>query len=234
MKKILTFLALLCVLNLLATAGLVGYLAATDRLDMPKLHTIADLLRHKGSPERLREQASEIIEPPPATAPATAPASRPALADVGLERGPVTAQERLDYARQAMEQERLQLENEAQDLRHRQELLLQLQAQVEAKLRKIEETKKAFEDELAKASSKDNDAGFQKTLALYSELKPKQVKDLFVGMQPDVVVRFMQAMPPDQAAKIIIEFKTLEEKAFINGVLERLRGSGTNSASAKP
>ncbi len=232
MKKIATFLALLCVINALALAGLVGFLMATGRLDKTKAQSIADLLRHQGTPKKLRLQLADILEPAtmPATAPATGPASQfPPLANQ-TDAGPATAEERIDFARQVMEQRRLVLDNEAQDLRHQHELLVQMKEDVETKAKKIIADKKAFEESIAKTGTKSDEESFQKTMALYDELKPKQIKDLFMGMPVELVARYMGAMAPDQAAKIIGEFKTPPERTFISSVLDRLRTAGTDSA----
>src|SRR5437763_912215 len=80
--------------------------------------------------------------------------------------------------RQAMEQERIQLEAEAQKLRDRQEMLNKLQASLEAERKKFEDAKKAFAPKVAGADDKVKAENFQKMLALYDELKTKQVKDL--------------------------------------------------------
>lgn len=130
-----------------------------------------------------------------------------------------------------MEQERLRLEMEAQDLRHRQELLERLQAKIEGDRKKVEEDRKAFEQAVALAASGTGEETFQKTLALYDELKPKQLKDLFIPMGDELAARYLGAMAADRAAKIIAEFKTAEERAFILTVLERLRENGTAHAS---
>ena len=229
MKKLFTFIMMICLLNLLALAGLVGYLLATGRLDKPKALVISDLLRHPGTPKDLRTQVAELFEPPPATAPATGPASRPALA---LSEGPATAEERIDFARQAMEQERLRLDAEKQNLRHEHELLERLQAKIDTDRKKVDDDRKAFEQSVTQTAAKGNEEAFARTLALYDELKPKQLKDLFLPMPQDLVAKYLGAMEPERAAKIISEFKTEPERSFMNAVLKRLRETGTDSASA--
>ncbi len=235
MKKLASFVGVLAALNLLALIALVAFLAATGRLDGAKAHAIADLLRHQNTPPTLRDQLDDLLENTvPATAPAatsTAPASRPA--DLA---GPLaaSAEDRLAFARQAMEQERLRLETQAQELQHRQELLDRQQAAFALKLASLEKDKKQFDDRVAAATAKASDEGFQKTLALYDELKPTQLKDLFVTMPAPTVAEFLLAMDPSRAGKIIGEFQTPQEQAFISTVLERIRTSGTNSASTPP
>jgi hypothetical protein len=130
-----------------------------------------------------------------------------------------------------MEQERLALEAQAQDLRHRQDLLEKLQADITAKLALIEEAKKASEPKAATAESLAKAENFQKSLALYDELKAKQVKDIFTeNKDPDLAAKYLATMESSRAAKIIGEFKSPEERAFIATVLDRIRTNGTGRA----
>jgi len=46
---------------------------------------------------------------------------------------------------------------------------------------------------------------------------------VFFGLEDDTVMRYLQAMQPRTASKIIKEFKTPEELARIATVLERIR-----------
>jgi hypothetical protein len=236
MKKVMQFLTMLCVLNILVIAGLAGYLVATGRLDKQKGGTIVDLLRHQGTPDKFRETVYDILEPVAATAPASQPATAPgALADDHGPQAGASAQERIAFARQMMEQERLSLENEAQELRHRQELLVALQADVSAKLKKIEDAKKESEPKAATAESKIREENFQKTLALYDELKPRQIKDLFLkNNNPEMVASYLVAMEPSRAAKILGEFKSPEEQQFVALVLDRIRNHGISAANVNP
>lgn len=236
MKKIMQFLTMLCILNLFMAAGLVGYLVATGRLDKEKGGAIVDLLRHKGTPEKFRETLFDILDPVAATAPASQAATAPGnLADDGGPKSGASAQQRIAFARQMMEQERLALENEAQELRHRQELLLALQADVQVKLKKIEEAKKEAEPKAATAESKAREENFQKTLAVYDELKTRQIKDIFLkNNDPDLAASYLVAMDPSRAAKVIGEFKTPDEQQFVTLVLDRIRNRGTGSAIGNP
>jgi hypothetical protein len=231
MKKIASFLGLLAVFNVLAVAALIGFLVATGRLDGNKARAISDLLRHKGAPTGLREQLADLLEPTaPATAPAaTAPAASQPASDVPLA---ASAQERIEFARQAMEQDRLRLETQAQELQHWQELLEREQAAFALKVAALERDRKVFDERVAATTARTKDESFQKSLALYDELKPTQIKDLFMGMPAPVVADFLLAMDPSRAGKIIGEFQTPPEQTFIATVLERIRASGTNSASA--
>ena len=240
MKKMASFISILCIVNVLMLAGIAGYLWATNRLNKPKAQTIADMLRQPGAPEGLRAKVFDIMAPAPATATAprsatgTAPATRNGL--TGLE--PATAQERIDYLQKVLEEERLRLENEAQKVRQQQDLLVEKQAKLDAELKKLAQDKKVYEQSLAATTTQSDAAGFQKSLDLFAELKAKQVKDLLTSMPVDQVARYLAAMEPDRAAKILAEFKSADEKVLLNQALDRIRGvssvSGTRAASTLP
>jgi flagellar motility protein MotE (MotC chaperone) len=236
MKKIGSLISVICIINILMLAGLVGFLWGTGRLNKPKAQAIADLLRQPGAPQGLREKVYEIMAPSTQTKPATssAPATRASLADAD----PASAQERIDYMQKVLEEERLRLESEAQNLHQQQELLASKQNQLDLDRRLLNDQKRAYEQTIAGATTQSDAAGFQKSMALFDELKPKQVKDLLVVMPPDQIARYFAAMEPDRAAKIIAEFKSTTEKDLLTRVLDKVRGTssapGTGAASTSP
>src|SRR6476659_3103741 len=112
MKKIASFLSLLCLFNVVALAGLILFLVATGRLDKPKFQAIADMLGHQGTPANYREQLFEILVPQtgPAAASANATSTRPLPLALNPN-APASGDERIDYVSQAMEQQRIRLES---------------------------------------------------------------------------------------------------------------------------
>jgi hypothetical protein len=146
--------------------------------------------------------------------------------------GPATALERIDYVKRILDEERLRLEAEAQNLLHERNSLVEKERQLQDLKNKLDQQQKAYEQTLTAASTQSDTAGFQKTMALFDALKPKQVKDLLVVMPPQEMARYLSAMESDRAAKIIAEFKTADELKLLHGVLEKVRGvSGTGAAS---
>lgn len=229
MKKFLTVVILL---NLMMAFGLAGFLLATGRLDKQKMGTILDLLRHRGSPEGLRTQVAGILEPGPATAPATQheePTTRSLAA--ASTTAAASASDRIAYAQQAIEQERLRLEREAQDLLQRQKLLETQRQEFDARQTQFDDLKKAYEAEVAATKTRLQKESFTRTLSLYGELKPRQVKEIFQGLEPQTVVDYLQAMDSEQATRIIAEFKTPAERKFIGQILERMRTPGMGPAN---
>jgi hypothetical protein len=240
MKKFGMLISMICIINVLMLLGLGGFLWGTGRLNKPKAQTIADMLRQPGNPEGLRTKVYEIMAPPTTQAaqsrPTSGPATTTATSLTGLE--PATAQERIDYLQKVLEAERLRLESEAQKLREEQELLVAKQNQLDLERKTLADQKKAYEQMVAGATTKSDAAGFQKSMEIFDQLKPKQVKDLLMTMPADQIARYITAMEPDRAAKVVGEFKNTGEKDALKEALDRVRGvttaSGTSAASTQP
>jgi hypothetical protein len=229
MKKIVSFIGLLAVLQVLMLLGLGGYVLASGRLDKEKATTILALLRHTGTPDGLHEHVDLILDPPAATEAAAPAATQKSSGPLDADHA-ASAADRLAYAQQAVDALRLQLDQQEQELRHRQELLDGQRASLDEKFVELDARKKAFDDAMAAEEAKQKDENFTRAAALYDELKPKQIRDIFMGLPPDVVVRYIKAMDTERAGKIIAEFKTPEEQRFISEVLEKIRIDGTEHA----
>jgi len=240
MKKLGTFISVICIINVLMLAGFVGFLFGTGRLDKPKAQAIGDMLKQPGTPEGLRAKLYDIMTPAAATQtrPATTSAPATGLATGSVEVTPATAQERIDYVQKVLEQERLRLETETQKLHQQQELVLEKMRQLETSKGELEKQRKEYEQKLASADTQSDKAGFDKSMAIFDELKPKQIKDLLMSMPPADVARYISTMEPDRAAKVMAEFKSPDEKAIIGGVLDKVRGakdsSGMGAATGTP
>ncbi|HVT80673.1 MAG TPA: hypothetical protein VHM90_08445 [Phycisphaerae bacterium] len=226
-------------MNLLVLAGFLGFLAATGRLDKAKALTISDILKQQGAPEKLREKVYDIMSPASQPATGTAPATQHELGTGDeVAGGPATAQERLDYLQKLLEAERLRLDNQKQALDQRQESLRQQQALLEGARQDLAHQKEVFEAKVAATSNTKDQSGFQKTMELFAELKPKQVKDLLATMSTDDIAKYITTMEPDRAASVIAEFKTGSDKETISVVLDKIRGgtrpAGTGAASGTP
>jgi len=236
MKKLMSFVSTVAVLNLLILAGFLGFLAATGRVDKVKALAISDILKQPGSPEKFREKVYDIMSPASQPATATAPATQHELG-IGDETAvtPASAQDRLDYMQKLLESERLRLDNQKQALDQRQQALVAQQALLDAARAELEGQKKAFETKIAAASDVKDQSGFQKTMGLFAELKPKQVKDMLSTMGTEDIAKYLTSMEPDRAASVMAEFKTDSEKTILNGVVDKIRGTtrpaGTGAAS---
>jgi hypothetical protein len=77
-----------------------------------------------------------------------------------------------------------------------------------------------------------DDKGFQDSLALYNTMPGKQVKTIFMSLDDATVQQYLQSMTPRSAGRIVKEFKTPEETARIERVLERMRQAEQDTSAA--
>jgi hypothetical protein len=220
MKKMFTVLVLALAINFIAAAGGVQWLYSSGHLDKSRLKQIKEVL----------------FPPPPPPAPvqpnldaqaATRPSLR--LEEMMAKLTGRSAAEQVDYIQHTFDAQMLQLDR-------RQRELADLQRQVDLANQKLAQDRQAFEQQQQalvareqEASKLETDKGFQDTLALYTAMPTKKVKDIFVTLSEDTVEHYLEAMEPRTAAKIIKEFKTPAETAFIQRVLERMRMSQATS-----
>jgi len=93
----------------------------------------------------------------------------------------------------------------------------------------IEQDRKDITNRQQQDLKQASDKGFQDSLQLYSSMPPKSVKTIFLTLDDKVVQQYLEAMPPRSANKIIKEYKTPEELARIQKVLERMRTAATTT-----
>lgn len=215
MKKLWGVFVLTLALNFLAVGVAVAYLYNDGRLDRKRLDAIKLLLY-----------------PPPPTQPA---ASQPAdersaepvlrLGELLEQKSGLSTGEQLLFLQQTFDSRMAELDR-------RQRELLDLRRQVDlangavARDRTaLEAEKKALADREQLAARLASDQGFQDSLKLYKSMPAKQVKQAFMTMDDETVRRYLQAMEPRGAAKIVREFKNPDEMRRIQQVIDQMRGS---------
>lgn len=218
-KKLMGVIVGVLALNFLAVSGGVGYLVATKKLDKEKVQVIR-----------------QIIIGAPTTAPSTQPAAEAPTTQQSAEdapmlrldallarvsRRPVTEQlvvVRAELDAQAatverrmreVDDQRMQIASAREEVRKEREKLALQQQQLDAA--QAEQTKLA------------TDTGFQKTLELYATLPAKKVKGIFMNLEDDTVVRYLQAMDAGRAGSVLKEFKTPAETSRAQLLLEKMR-----------
>jgi hypothetical protein len=224
MKKLLTAITATLALNFLAVAGGVGYLAKTGRLDREKVFAIKDMLFPKPAPEQ------------PATQPAADPTTQPTLRleELLRQRTGYTAGEQVEFIRQAFDAQAVQLDRRTRELQDLQRQIDLAKAQVARDREQLDAEQKALRQREQRETQQASDKGFQDSLALYQSMPGKQVKAIFMGLSDEVVIRYLQAMPPSTAKKVIKEFKTPEETARIQAVMEKMRQAQAFGATPPP
>ena len=216
MKKLWNVFVLVLAINFIAVVVAVGYLYSDGRIDRKRIDAIKLLLY-----------------PPPATQPA---ASQPAdvrgaepvlrLGELLEHKSGLSANEQLEFLQQTFDARMAELDR-------RQRELIDLQRQVDMANGTLARDRSALEAEKKQVVDREQlaaklaaDQGFQDSLELYKTMPPKQVKQSFMSMDDETVKRYLQAMEPRGATKIIREFKTADELARIQRVIDQMRGAG--------
>ena len=224
MKKLFLVLVLTLALNFLAMAGGVGYLFQSGQLNKAKIKQIKD----------------EVFAPPaPPAAPAPAAIPRKGtdfqnnLTTLMSNQGGRSALDQVEFLRRTFDAQMLELDQrqrQVADLQRQVDLANQKLAVDRAALDKREKALAAREQQ---AQRLQGDSGFQSSLSLYTAMPAKQVKSIFMTLGEQTVQQYLQAMDTRTAGKIIKEFKSADETAFIQRVLERIRQSQVSSTDGK-
>jgi hypothetical protein len=221
MKKIFFVLVLTLAMNFLAVGGAVGFLFQSGRLDKARIAKVR-----------------EIIFPPPGAASTTRPSASarvPQPLDLAnlLDRHPGTVIEQVDFIRKTVDTQMLELDR-------RQRELADLKGQVDLANQKLAADRAALDQREKDLVTREqaterlqSDTGFQNSLAIYTAMPAKQVKTIFMSLGEPTVQQFLTAMDTRTAGKIIKEFKTPDETAFIQRVLERIRQAQVSVTDGK-
>ncbi|MBM4108075.1 MAG: hypothetical protein FJ255_04595 [Phycisphaerae bacterium] len=262
MKGLWPALGLFGVLNTLLAGGLVGYLAATDRLDQRRVHEVRALFK-----ETLAERsAREGKEKADAEAGARADA-----AEARRTAPPVTTDERI-------ESERASVRVEDQRLRRLRDEIELMRAALMQERELLDRQRIAFEKEQGLAVDQrrgraelEQGVQFKKAVGVLQAVKPPEAKALLMGVlrdglmpdaaaptgsspltanapaasapaasapQPpdaarlDMVVSYLNAMQERTRAKVIGEFLK-DDPALASELLERLRRRGQIARAAE-
>lgn len=219
MKKLGYVLVLTLAINFLAMAGGVGWLFQTGRLDRAKALAIRELLFPPPAPAAPTTQPTDV--------PATQPIIK--LEELLAKHAGLPAAEQLAYIRQSFDSQMAQLERAYRGLVDLQRQVELAQKQLAADRVALDKQRKELETREKQAQVLASDQGFQDTLALYQSMPAKQVKSMFMTMEDQMVVQYLQAMEGRAAARITKEFKTPEELDRLKRIMEKLRTTQANA-----
>lgn len=212
MRTLWNVLVLALAANFLLLAGGVGWLYQSGHLDRQRVVAIRQMLFPPPQP------------PKPTSQPAVA-TTRPILRleDLLAEHSGRPATEQIEFIQRAFDAQMALL-----DRRHRE--LLDLQTKIDQAGAKLAQDRAALESSqsalLAQKQEAERlaaDKGFQDSLQRYEAMAAKQVKAIFMDLDDPTIQRYLQAMEPRNAARIIKEFRTPAELQRIQKVLERMR-----------
>ncbi|MCA9299478.1 MAG: hypothetical protein KDA28_10450 [Phycisphaerales bacterium] len=234
MKRLLSMVSVLAIANLVALAGVVGWLGATDRLDLGRVHAIRDMLKETVSEQEAREAAAArtIQDQEQVMQEAVLLQPEPIAGDM-LN---IIRDETDEIAQQRIHSTRLEMQALARTLR-------QLNDDLDDKRDTLEADREAFRAERERIRRIEGDAQFAKALTTYSGMKAQETVEVFkeliadetvtgfedgddlriTGM--DQVVSYLNAMDERVRTKIMTEFAK-DDPAMAKDLLERLRVRG--------
>jgi hypothetical protein len=213
-KRLLNVLAWTLALNFLAAAGGVGWLVKTGKLDREKVQSMREIVFPTTAPTT----QAVGVELASAT---TRPMMK--LEELLEKQAGRPATEQVAYMQTAFDAQMAQM-----DRRNRE--LVDLQRQIELAQGQLSKDRAALEAEKKQLAAREDqtarlqaDKGFQDSLELYKTMQPKQVKEIFMTLDEGAVQRYLTAMEPRAAGKIIKEFKAPAELQRVQAVLEKIR-----------
>src|SRR4051812_2762586 len=221
MKKLWNVLVLTLALNFLAVAGLAGWLVQSKKLNRDRVHAI-----------------KAILFPPASAAPATQPSTQPTtqptlrLEELLAHASGRNAAEQVEFIQHTFDAQMAQHERKQIELSNLQRQIDLAKAQAARDRATIGVDQKQLEQREQQATRLASDKGFQDSLAVYNSLPAKKVKTIFLGMDDQTMMNYLQAMQPRTAAKIVAEFKSPDEVERVHKVLEKMRLAQAATASA--
>jgi len=214
MKKLFNVFVLTLALNFLTLAGAVGWLWQSKRLDRAKIDAIRDIVFAKKLDGPTTRPASD-------EAPTTQPIMR--LEELLARATGRTAAEQVEFIQHSFDAQVAQLDRRQRELNDLQRQVDLAKAQLTKDRTTLDGDQKSLAAQQQQANRLAGDKGFQDSLLRYQAMPSKQVKQIFMTLDEETVTNYLQMMEPRNAARIIKEFKTAEEVARIQKVLERMR-----------
>jgi hypothetical protein len=214
MKKLLNIIMITLGVNFLLMVGGIGYLFKTGALTKEKIATIKELLGPATT------QAAVEVKKDLAAA-STQPTVK--LEELLAKVSGRPAGEQVEFMQRTFDAQMAQLDRREREVGARQQLV-QRDKEVQDKRQALLDTRQATLDEREKTLTNTAlDKGFTDTLALYDSMTARQVKDAFAGLDDAAATKYLRAMEPSRAAKILKEFKSPTETTRVQKFIDMIR-----------
>lgn len=220
MKRLWNVLVLTLALNFLAVAGGAGWLWSRGAIDREKVQAVRQILFPAPDPVELAEDEARAGE----AAATTQPSLR--LEELLARHAGRPAGEQAQFLQSAFDAQMALLDRRQRELDDLNRQVEMAKEQVARDRARLDADGAALAAEREEAQRLAADQGFQDSLKLYTSMPARQVKQIFLALEDDVIVSYFQAMQPRTAAKIIREFKSAEETGRVQSILEKMRAGG--------
>lgn len=220
MKTVWNILAALALINIIALAGVVVWLRASDRLNRQR----ATALKETFSKTIAQEAAEKAAVEAEARAKAVAAAEAAKMAQP-----PESAAEKIEDQK-FREDQRLQVVlRQQQELENLRASLMAQIAKLDEREKRLEANRLAFAEERRKVMATDGNKQFLIALATLEGQKPRDAKQVLRALldvhETDQVVAYLTKMEEGKRTKVMAEF-VKDDAALAADLLERLRTRG--------
>src|SRR5262249_15121951 len=147
--------------------------------------------------------------PAPEEAPTTQPMMR--LEELLARATGRSAAEQVEFIQHAFDAQMAQLDRRQREVTDQQRQVDLAKEQLARDRPALTSDQKKLADQEQQATKLAGDKGFQDSLQRYQAMSGKQVKQIFMSLDDQTVMNYLQAMEPRAAARVIKEFKTPEE-----------------------
>lgn len=207
MKRLLSVMSIVAVVNMIALAGLGMYGWKMGWLEKERVRAAALLLF-----DGIAEEAPAGDEP--------------------SEPGAATAVQRIAHSNEASQIRHAELDRREREIEHAWQQLETQQLAFLKEKEALDSLRKRFAEEATARVQKAGDGGWQRELELMGSIKPKLAKELFREKPDAEVVKLMSELDVRKAKKIIEQCKTSEERLWIGRILEQLQQRDASQAEA--
>jgi flagellar motility protein MotE (MotC chaperone) len=223
MKRLLDVLLLTFAVNFIVLAVAVVWLFQSGRMDPQKATAIRDIVFPASQPT-----TQPAVESRDA---ATQPTLK--LEELLAKQSGRSASEQVQFIQRTFDSQMALLDRRQRELTDLQRQVDLAKAQMARDRAALRADRAALTEQQTETARLAEDKGFQDTLELYKSMPAKNVKEIFLTLDDATVVRFLKAMEPRQASKILKEFKSPDEVARAQKVLEKMRQPPASSQAAQ-
>lgn len=221
MRTLLTAFILVVTVNLLAAAGMVGWLGASGRLSKDRVHAAVEVFR----PTIQAQQEAEDVA-------AAEQAEREQVAETALRMeqvagGPMTPEQVLASINEVDAYYEQLIKRREVEVRAIQDQLDTTRRLVDEQFAQLQQEREAFQQLQQKWLDENSDADFRQAVAMLEGVPARQAKQILQELleqgDEDQVVAYLAAMQTRMANKVLKEFKAPEEVVQAARLIEQVR-----------